>query len=52
MKITIEVPDTTRAMFVNYLVEEGNTITLVSKSVGSKDLEAGYKDCSLYEVEK
>ena len=52
MKITIELPDTAKALCVNYLVENVDGIVLVSKSVGSKDLEAGYKDCSLYEVEE
>ena len=50
MKITIELPDTAKALFVNYLVEDENIVTLVSKGIGTKDLQAGYKDCREYEV--
>ena len=50
MKITLELPDGARALFVNYLVEDDGDIALVSKGVGTKDLLLGYKDCREYEV--
>lgn len=50
MKITLELPDNTQAGFINYLCGDGFQQVLVSKMIGKKDLENGYKDCSKYEV--
>lgn len=50
MKITIELPDNAKALFVNYLAENDGDMVLVSKGIGTKDLLAGYKDCREYEV--
>lgn len=50
MKITIELPNSTQAGFVNYICEEGFRQILVSKMIDKEDLQNGYKDCSKYEV--
>lgn len=50
MKITLELPDSVKAAFINYICEEDNERHLVSKGIGTKALEAGYKDCREYEV--
>ena len=49
MKITIELPDSTVAAFVNYVCDE-EKLYMVSKGIGTKDIEVGYKDCREYEV--
>ena len=50
MKITLELPDSTQAGFINYICGDVFQQILVSKVIGEKDLENGYKDCSEYEV--
>ena len=50
MIIRIELPDSTKAAFVNYVTDEGDGMVLVSKGLGTKDLERRYKDCREYEV--
>lgn len=53
MKITIELPDTAKAGFINYVADDdAGYMVLVSKQISTKDLEAGYKDCREYEVQE
>ena len=50
MKITLELPDSTQAAFINYICHEHGEMLLVSKGIGTKDIQAGYKDLREYEV--
>jgi hypothetical protein len=50
MKITLELPDSTKAAFINYICDEHGEMHLVSKGIGTKTIENGYKDCREYEV--
>ena len=50
MKITLELPDSTQAAVINYICYEHGEMLLVSKCIGTKDIESGYKDCREYEV--
>ena len=50
MKITLELPDSTQAAFINYICYERGEMLLVSKGIGTKDIGNGYKDCRDYEV--
>ena len=52
MKITLELPDSTKAAFISYICDEHGEMHLVSKGIGTKDIGNGYKDCREYEVSK
>lgn len=51
VKITLELPDSTHGCFINFICyDDCYNLRLVSKGIGTKDIEAGYKDCREYEV--
>ena len=50
IKIILELPDSVKAAFINYICDKDNEMHLVSKGIGTKDIESGYKDCREYEV--
>lgn len=52
MKITLELPDTTKAAFISYVDGYGDQLVLVTKAIGTKDLHEGYKDCREYDVQE
>ena len=52
MKITLELPDSTRAAFFNYIVEVDGRMLLVSQILNTNDIMVGYKDCRKYEVKQ
>lgn len=53
MKITLDLPDGTTGAIVNCLVaHDAGNIHMVSITISSKDIRAGYKDCREYKVKE